>query len=251
MIKSAEEISIITPTYKRSNNVKAFNYFGNKLIIACHECEEEEYKKFYKDNKFLIIPNDLKGNMAKVRNFIYDNCPTKYLIMVDDDVEKIVKNEKLKTIPVDCEEFLNSIAVNMFVMCEEVGTKLWGINLQSDPKFYRQYSPFSFLQVVLGPFGCHIIDKKAGLKYDERLGLNEDYDFALQVLQKYHKIIRFNKYSYIAGHLTKEGGCGAYRTFTREKEQAKIMIKKWGSKIVKYDFNKSTNPRIHIPIKGI
>lgn len=29
------------------------------------------------------------------------------------------------------------------------------------------------------------------------------------------------------------------------------MIKKWGKKVVKYNFNKSTNPIVTVPIKGI
>jgi hypothetical protein len=29
------------------------------------------------------------------------------------------------------------------------------------------------------------------------------------------------------------------------------MQKKWGNKIVKYDFKKSTNPIIHVPLRGI
>ena len=54
----------------------------------------------------------------------------------------------------------------------------------------------------------------------------------------------------IAGHLKDKGGCGAYRILEEEKKQAELMIKKWGNKVVKYDFSKSTNPRINIPLKG-
>ena len=242
------DISIITPSYKRAGNVKAINLFGDKLIIACHEFEVNEYQKAYPDNEIMILPDNTRKNMGKVRNYIYKNCKTKYLLMIDDDVEKIGYVEKGKQIPMNLERIYRFLE-NGYRMCEELGTCLWGINLQSDPKFYREYSPFSFLTPVLGPFSAHIIDKD--LSYDERLGLNEDYDFALQVLRKYHKILRFNKYHYIAGHLTAKGGCGAYRILDEEKRQAEIMIKKWGNKVVKYDFSKSTNPRINVPIKGI
>lgn len=247
MIDSIKDISIITPSYKRANNVKARCVFGNNLIIACHEFEEEEYKKWNPDNKLLIIPDELRGNMAKVRNFMLENSPTKYLVMIDDDVIEVGYHENMKTIPYNYDDLMSFI-VNGFVMAEELGTVLWGLNLQSDPKFYREYSPISFLSPVLGPFSCHIIND---LRYDERLGLNEDYDYALQVLHKYHKILRFNKYYYLAGHLTEKGGCGAYRTMDKEIAQSKIMIGKWGNKIVKYNFDKSTNPRISVPLKGI
>lgn len=248
MINSANDISIVTPTYKRSDNIKAIKLFGDKLIISCHEFEAELYKEKYPDNNFLILPDNARGNMAKVRNYIYHNSPTKYLVMIDDDVEEIGYHQDLKLNKMKLSQILDFM-VNGFVMCEELKTVLWGVNLQDDPQLYRQFSPFSFLSAVLGPFCCHIIDNK--LSYDERLGLNEDYDFSLQVLQKYHRILRFNKYYYRAGHLTAKGGCGAYRILDEEKRQSEIMIKKWGSSVVKYDFSKSTNPRIKAPYSGV
>lgn len=94
-----------------------------------------------------------------------------------------------------------------------------------------------------------IITEGNYLRFDERLGLNEDYDFSLQVLHKHHKIFRNNKFHYRCGHLTDKGGCGAYRLLDEEKKQAKVMIKKWGSRVVSYDFKKSTNPRVNCPLK--
>lgn len=244
------DIKIISPSYKRAGNVKAINLFHDHLIIAVHQFEENEYRKEYPNNELMILPDSIKGNMAKVRNYIRDNCNTRYLVMIDDDVKEVGYHEHMKQNPIGLiaiYEFLE----NGFSIAEELGTILWGINLQSDPKFYREYSPFSFLSPVLAPFSCHIVDDVNEIRYDERLGLNEDYDYALQVLNKCHKIFRNNKYYYIAGHLTETGGCGSYRVLNEEKKQGVIMQEKWGSKVVKYDFSKSTNPRLKTPLKGI
>lgn len=240
-----EEISFISPTYKRANKVEATALFGDMLILACHESEEAEYRKAYPNNKLLVIPDTERGNMGKVRNFILNNSPTKRLVMLDDDVSKIGYHEGGKQIFMELTEILQFIE-NGFNIAEEVGTCLWGINLQSDPRFYREYDPICFDNVVLGPFSCHIIDDK--LRYDERLGLNEDYDYAIQVARKYRKILRFNKFFYNCSHLTQKGGCSVYRVLDNERRQAEIMIRKWGSKIVKYNFNKSTNPIVKLPI---
>ena len=246
----AESVKIICPTYKRAGNVKALNVFGVELVLAVHEFEVDQYEGSYPNNEIMVLPDETKGNMAKVRNYIRDNCGTRYLVMIDDDVEEFGYHERLKRYRIGLDKIMTFLE-NGFEMCEEFGTILWGVNLQADPKFYREYSPFSLLSPVLGPFCCHLVDNVKEVRYDERLGLNEDYDFALQVLRKYHKIYRNNKYYYLAGHLTEEGGCGAYRLLDEEWRQAAIMLNKWGPDVVKYNFDKSTNPRIKVPLKGI
>lgn len=246
----AESIKIISPSYKRAGNVKAIDVFQDKLILAVHEFEAEEYRKAYPNNELMVMPDEIGGNMAKVRNYMRDHCGSRYMVMIDDDVEEIGFHENMKRYPIGLVAIMEFLE-NGFQMAEDVGTILWGINLQADPKFYREYSPFSFLSPVLGPFSCHIVDDVNDIRYDERLGLNEDYDFALQVLHKYHKIFRNNKYYYLAGHLTETGGCGAYRVLDEERKQSEIMLKKWGDKVVSYNFKKTTNPRVRVPLKGI
>ena len=244
-------ISIITPTYKRAGNVEATALFGNRLILACHEFEAAEYKEAHPNNQHLIIPDGRRGNMGKVRNFILDNSPTDSILMVDDDVKAIGTHEAMKRNITLSNDRVVRLIENGFRMADELGTILWGLNQQSDPRFYMDYTPFNFLSPILGPF-CGITRRK-GMKarYDERLGLNEDYDFSIQAMHQYRKILGFNKYHYVAGHLKEEGGCGAYRTLKREREQAEIMVKKWGDKVVKYNFAKSTNPLVHVPIRGV
>lgn len=243
-------MKIVTPSYKRAGEVKAEQLFGESLTIAAHEFEADAYQEAYPKNEIMVLPDDTRGNMAKVRNYIRDHCEDRYLVMLDDDVEEIGFHEDMQRNPIGLITIMDFLEKG-FQVCEEVGTILWGINLQADPKFYREYSPFSFLTPVLGPFSCHIVTNTKEIRYDERLGLNEDYDFALQVLHKYHKIFRNNKYYYLAGHLSEAGGCGAYRTLKHEREQAEIMEKKWGTNVVQYNFAKTTNPRLKVPLKGI
>jgi hypothetical protein len=151
--------------------------------------------------------------------------------------------EKGKQIEVKEDYFMDFLA-NGFEMANDIGAKLWGVNLQSDPMFYMEYNPININVPVLGTFCCHI---KNELRYDERLGLNEDYDLFLQHCYKYRKVLRFDKWHYKARHLDMAGGCAAYRTIDEEKEQADIMIHKWGNSVVKYDFKKSTNPTLNVP----
>lgn len=238
-------IKFYSPSYKRAGKTKIHKWCKD-VVMCVHEFEAEEYRKYHQN--IMIIPDSKRGNMAKVRNHILDNSDCDICVMVDDDNIGIGYYEESTKYKLEFDDLIEKIK-EWGSQAKDFGTVLFGINLQSDPKFYREYSPLSLLSVVLGPFCC-IIKENNKIRYDERLGLNEDYDYALQVLKEYHKILRWNKYHYTAGHLGDDGGCGAYRTMDREIEQSKIMIRKWGDK-VKYDFDKSTNPVVRCGLKGI
>jgi len=243
---------IAIPTYKRADNcVTARNL--SKAVIFCHEFEVEDYKKNY-SNDIIAIPDELKGTgMGVIRNFILDECAGEDVVMLDDDVYYIGYYENLELIKLEEEEVYEFFEDN-FRLAREMGTVLWGLNLQSDKKFYREYSPFSLSSVVLAP--CFGIIKDKDIRFDESLGLKEDYDYSLQVLRKHRKILRFNKFHYSCGHIGVKGGCSSYRTRRDENEQAERFEAKWGSRIVKIKRltqggNTSINPVVNSPIKGI
>ena len=70
------------------------------------------------------------------------------------------------------------------------------------------------------------------LRFDERLPLKDDYDYCLQNLNKYRKILRFNYACMIKKDHGNLGGCADYRTMSREMDQLKLLQKKWANKIV-------------------
>jgi hypothetical protein len=237
---------IFIPTYKRASNCKAAKLLS-QAVICCHKSEVGEYAR-HNSNQIQAIPDDLAGKgMGVIRNWILDNnSPAGDILMVDDDVSGIGYYEgqqKIKLNEVQIYEFIE----NAFRMCRELGTVLWGLNLLYDKQAYREYSPFSLTSVVLGPF-MGIISN--GLRFDTTLGLKEDFDYSIQVLNRYRKVLRFNKYHYMVGHLVGKGGCTAYRTTAKEREQKEKFVNKWGSKIVQFK-DKDTNPVIKVPISGI
>jgi hypothetical protein len=238
-------MKVFIPSYKRAGKVKTRETIGGG-ILAVHECESEEYGD-KEGGEMFFIPDELKGNIARVRNFILDYADDDDIVMMDDDISEIGFHEELVQNKMSPEK-INQFLINGYEMAKELGVSLWGVNLQSDPKFYREYSPISLLAPILGTLSCHVSPK---LRYDEELYLNEDYDFFLKTIRKYRKTIRFNKYYYIADHLKSSGGCGAYRLKDFEIEQGEVMQKRWGSKVFKFDINKSTNGAIHVPISGI
>jgi len=242
---------IVSPSYKRANDVKIKTWLPD-VTLAVHEFEVAEYKKTYGDN-ILVLPDETRGNMAKVRQAILDSVPSgEWVCMMDDDIQEVGYFGKSIGLgnheTYDTEQFMEFMDKGT-MMAEEVGTTLWGINVSYDPRFYREYTPLSFSSPVLGTF-C-VQKKVKGIQYDARLGLKEDYDIFLQHLHRNHKVLRFNSHYYIAGHLTVQGGCGAYRVMEEEEKQMGILQKKWGKGVVRSNLPKSTNPRIKSPVAGV
>ncbi len=78
-------IKVFCPSYKRPGNVKVAGWIP-EAVICVHEFEAAEYRKHH-SNDLLILPDSLRGNMARVRNFILDNCDSEICVMMDDDVD--------------------------------------------------------------------------------------------------------------------------------------------------------------------
>lgn len=260
------KISVNCPSYKRPK-VETLDYLPFCKVWV----DNKEYNNYIKANprhkeNIISVPDGIQGNVCRIRNYILDKEFEKgidVVCIIDDDMKGIYyfENENGKAYNkkiVNQDEFIQFLE-KYSVMCEELGFKLWGVNLNQDALSYRQYSPFSTNSVILGPFSCHL---KNNIRYDVNLPLKEDYDLAIQHLNKYRGILRINKFHYNCKQSKQAGGCATYRNYQREEEQLKLLQKKWGKEIVKIDkvANSNTkkvkkeidyNPIINIPIKGI
>lgn len=242
---------IVSPTYGRAGKVKTRKWYPD-IALAVVESAYDEYVD--KEGGTIIkLPESVLGNMSKTRNAILDLAgKDEWVVQLDDDIEEMGWMGDASGDPTynayDVSTFWEFLNIHT-EMAEDLGTALWGVNLQADPKFYREYTPFSLSSPVLGPFSVQ--KPSAGIRYDARLGLKEDYDLFLQHLHKWHKVLRVNRSYYKAAHITNSGGVVSFRNMEEEERQAKLLQKKWGSKIVKYDKNKSINPKITSPIAGV
>ena len=248
-------MKIIIVSYKRADNVLTRHLFEpGDCVIACPESQAEEYKEHNPDFELIVVPDKVEGNIGRKRNWLLDNIDDD-ILMLDDDIDYIGYHEfstdKLYH-KMGREEILLLVEMG-FRMAKELGTVLWGIGLQSDPRFFKEYTPFNLLSPVLGPFRGII---KNDIRNDESLNSKDDYDYFLQVIHKYHKVLRFNKYHYKSGHITNKGGIASYRSMDKEMAWNNLLVKKWGSKVVDIERktqhgNATINPKIHVPIEGV
>ena len=143
-------MKIAIPSYQRANRCPTWEFLKTGLLFV-HEFEADQYSNYYGKENVRVIPDELKGKgMGKIRNFILDNIDDDEIVMLDDDIKYFGYYEKCelsKFLTLELLEFFTKA----FQMTREMGTVLWGMNLQSDKKFYREYSPFSLSSVILGP----------------------------------------------------------------------------------------------------
>lgn len=255
------KISINVPSYKRADKLDTLKLLPNANYWV-HEFEKEEYSKLGIDNLF-IIPDKLKGNIAKVRNFILDSTDLGYdvIVQIDDDFKHIGYWEDKKAIRLTQEKEIIDMIEKYSGLADKWGVKLWGVNVNPDKQNYREYTPFYTLRYISASFSCFL--KGNELRYDERFSLKEDYDMTLQQLNKYRQVLRINKYFYVKKSVEQIGGCSMYRNIDREKNQILLLQQKWGRDIVKFDINDRShstdkvskiidiNPIIKSPIKGV
>lgn len=231
--------------------------------VFVRECEADEYRA--RGWRVDVQPESATGNMARVRNAIIELAERekiRALVMVDDDLSEFIQwvGPFKKARKLSGEEVVE-IAETMAIQAEESGCRVFGMNQIHDRGAYRQFSPFSFTNIILGPFLGVLLP--VPYRFDDRLGLKEDYDFSLQALNVDRRILRFNAFCYVTKHLTLAGGCAFSRTTEREREQFERLRAKWGGEIIASDSGAShkmrtkkatvfdPNPRVRVPIAGI
>lgn len=260
-------ISVNCPSYKRPY-VETLEYLPFCKVWV----DNKEYDSYIEANKgfeknIISCPDGVQGNLCRIRNYILDqefNNGADVVLIIDDDLKGVyewlgTKEMPYKKVKVRAEEFIGFLE-KYSIICDELGYKFWGCNCNADSMSYRQYSPFSTVSYIGGPFQCFLNNP---LRYDENLPLKEDYDMTLQQCNTYRGCLRLNFAFYECKQSEQPGGCATYRNYLRENQQLKALQQKWGKHIVKIDGGESRvtrkkemkkmdyNPIIKIPIGGI
>ena len=259
------KITINSPSYKRPDGVDSLKYLPQTRIWV-DAIEFKDYKKENPGAEIISCKKGIQGNLCRVRNHILESEFSRGIdavLLIDDDMQYIGYHFEKKRCRLDS-EMVPVFLQKYCLVAKELGAKLWGLNCNQDKQSYREYTPFSMVSYIGGPFSVHFPNP---LRFDEKLFLKEDYDLTLQHLNKYRRVLRLNKFFYVV----KQGGSGTgqkggqanFRNISIERNQIKLLIKKWGDRIVKIDDGKSrshsttknkkfdVNPIIKAPIRGV
>jgi hypothetical protein len=249
-------IGIYAPSYKRAGSAITQKYFSAcKYVVTSSEADA--YRQA--GHNIWEVPDGAQGNLSRIRNYILNTAPEPWVLLLDDDLSWIgiwEGNKHRRLSPEEAHGFIE----HGFELAAEWGVKFWGINVREDKNNFREYTPFSTVSYIGGPFQAHLENP---CRYSETIYLKEDYDMTLQVLNRFRSVLRLNFAHYDAKQVEQPGGCAAYRTIQREKEQNQLLQAKWGKKIVRFDSGASKaktrkaqviydiNPIITVPIAGV
>lgn len=246
---------IFCPTFKRPNICKTHKYL-KEIIYVVSESQAESYDGVH--DKIWVVPDSAQGNLSRVRNYILDNSEHENILLLDDDINWLGKWEYNSHKRLEEDEAYEMMEMG-FLLAHDLEVKFWGLNCLTDKASYREYTPFGTRQYIGGPFQAHINNP---LRYEEVIYLKEDYDMTIQILNKYRKNLRLNMFHYDCNQANLKGGCAEYRNKSREADHNKMLLKKWGSKIIRFDTGNrqvtrkrqvsyDINPIIKIPISGV
>ena len=143
------DFEVYIPSWKRAKTMTTKRFMPWAVPVV-DEKEADEYREIWGE-PIMAIPSEVNGNIARVRNYILDNAKADRVLMCDDDYVEIGYFEDGKEHPLRDGQ-LQAFISNGFNMAEEMGVGLWGLQPQKDPKFYREYSPFSLLSIILAPW---------------------------------------------------------------------------------------------------
>lgn len=244
-------IGFFAPSYHRPQKSTTQTLFPFVKIV-CKESESKEYAE--NGNDIVVCPDSAQGNVCRVRNWILDTFLPQYdcVVLMDDDYHGIIRTQDTNRHYLNADE-LEEFAESAAILCKEWGFYFWGLNPLCDKGSYREYTPFSTLQFIGGPFQAFL--QGCELRYDEKLNLKEDYDMTLQNLKRYGGCLRFNFMSYRVKQAEQEGGCAMQRNTEEEKRQLNMLKIKWGGAVIGIDNTSKRgfdfNPILKTPLKGV
>lgn len=100
-----------------------------------------------------------------------------------------------------------------------------GFDYSGDNMKLKDFQPFSLTKPM---FGVVLINANDGIRYDERLKVNEDVEIWIAKLNQCRRLIKDNQY--VAMFFGKDGGKDSVIAYDRadQKQYAELINKKWG-----------------------
>lgn len=189
-------IIIAIPTFERAeccfqNTFRLLIQLQNTFPVYIFVTNDDEHAKYKNlinlitnfEYKF-IVTNTI--GLAQKRNFITNYFEEgQFIVQMDDDIEQISRMVDRQS-KIALTEFTKFVE-NMFTLCIEHKTRLWGVYPLANPYFMNEY-------IWMGT--CYVVGAFFGIINDREIKisncLQEDKERSLLFVEKYGKVLRCN-----------------------------------------------------------
>lgn len=222
------EYEIYIPSYGRAGNVTTTNLLPDAKVVI-PKSQFKDYKKHHSKKNIVVIPDNQDGSISMKRNAILNVADVDQFIMLDDDLKKIIfieDREEIKT-----EDFYCHCDI-AFELCNDIGSKYWGLNWDAQPLHFRNGKPFSKNK----PFWAVLGVIKSGLYFDEKLNRGEDMDFWLQHMKRDGCTLRVNYLNAMFRQKDKKQA-GGISAKADPIDDIRYLRRKWPGGIIRKDEN--------------
>lgn len=223
-------MKIYIPSYKRPDKQKTVAYLTKigcppENIVICVQTADD-YKNYTESLPGYTVKYKPAAGVSGNRNNALSYAEKhEKLLMMDDDIEKLMIFKGGKYRPIETYQEFNAAIGEAFDYCELNNAKVFCTS-QNTNEFYSQNkaqkTPFELNKKGGGLFG--II--KTERRFDETLNTKEDYDFLLQHISARENTVLTNKIL-LKIKYNQEGGCHEAHNESTERKTARILKDKY------------------------
>lgn len=193
--------------------------------------EFDQYASVVGEARVVGHPDSIKGLTAKRQWMLDELMDDEALVMLDDDVERILcmfeNSNRYITNPEDVEAIIRTT----FTTARDIGAKVftWGLLAQSI-QYFTGLEPFRLSGMIHGSsFG---IMANHGLNFNTGVAVNEDLWLSLLNAYKHRYCLKDNRFAFVAKVFEGMGGQANYRTAQRQAQDYEFLRRLFGPAVV-------------------
>jgi len=212
---------VAIPSKGRSTSASTMKVLPHATVYV-PEIESDDYRKVW-TNQIVGVPNDVRG-ITKTRNWILRSTKNRYVVFVDDDVQKhgFLDLGVYKTTPRSLTEEQYWVEwTKLFHLTEDMGYRVWGPDTSGDLMSVHPTRPFTWHTYLTASCMGML---NTGTYFDESFPVKEDYELGLRCLSEDGGIVGARYLYWRNAHWTTPGGCKDYRTQEMEEDAIQRLI---------------------------
>lgn len=210
------DLTIYIPTYKRAGRVTTLRQMPKSIMhhvkIVVRQEEFSEYVKEYPENDVVMLPEGIT-NLSQTRQWIMDNCKTRFLMQLDDDLDwsfRADRNHYKLTYFKDNDERFLAMLSEMLVFMDENDVVHCAVSAREGNNRTPQTWQFNERYMRAYIFDLDVVRRI--VKYSEECCGCEDFHAALQLITAGHRSAHIFAYAQGQGTSNAKGGLSTYRT---------------------------------------